>query len=415
MGLLRKPEFLKLWLGQTISLVGSQVTQLALGLTAAAILDASPAEMGILGTLSSLPFLLFGLVAGAWADRLRRRPMLILSDVGRAVLLVSVPIAAVSGHLSLLHLDVVAFGVGTLNVVFAVAYGSFLPALVARDQLAEGNARLALSEAVSRTVGPGLAGVLIQALTAPIAIAVDAASFVVSAVSLLWIHADESPPAAAQRRSLWAEIHEGLQTVWRHPILRAMLGAFTLGNMGDGLFSGISLLLLTRDLSLEPAAIGAVFAGLGIGGLFGATVSGVVTRAIGPGATLYCAMVIWGLAYAAMGLVQPSPIAVPVLAVLMGALGTINPIGGANSQTLRQAVTPDRLLGRVIAVGRVATWGGVALGAFAGGLLADLFGVRPVIMFGGLLPLAGGVWLVLSPIRNIRRLDSVASPCSEDC
>jgi Na+/melibiose symporter-like transporter len=341
--------------------------------------------------------------------------MLIITDVGRAVLLASVPIAAVSGHLNLVHLDVVAFGVGTLNVFFAVAYGSFLPSLVAREQLAEGNARLALSEAVSRTLGPGLAGVLIQALTAPVAIAVDAASFVISAVSLLWIHADESPPSAAERRSLWAEIHEGLQTVWRHPVLRSLLGAFTLGNLGDGLFAGIFLLFLSRDLSLEPAAIGAVFAGLGVGGLFGAAVSGVVTRVVGPGATLYGAMVIWGVAYGAMALVRPSGLAVPVLAVLMGALGTINPIAGANSQTLRQAVTPDRLLGRVVAVGRVATWGGVALGAFSGGLLADVFGVRPVVMLGGLLPLTGALWLLLSPIRNIRRLDSLASPCSENC
>jgi predicted MFS family arabinose efflux permease len=413
--LFRQAEFLKLWLGQTISLVGSQVTQLALGLTAAAMLNATPAEMGILGTLSSVPYLLFGLVAGAWVDRLRRRPMLIITDIGRAVLLASVPIAAFTGHLSLWHLDVVAFAVGTMNVFFAVAYGSFLPSLVARERLAEGNARLALSEAVSRTLGPGLAGVLIQAFTAPIAIAVDAVSFVVSAVSLLWIHADESPPSAAERQSLWAEILEGLQAAWNHPILRAMLGAFTLGNMGDGLFAGIFLLFMSRDLSLEPAEIGAVFAGLGVGGLCGAAVAGVVTRAVGPGATLYGAMGIWGLAYGAMALVQPSAIAVPVLAVLMGAVGTINPIAGANSQTLRQAVTPDRLLGRVIAVGRVATWGGVALGAFAGGLLADVFGVRPIVMLGGLLPLAGALWLLLSPIRHIRRLDSVAGPCSESC
>jgi predicted MFS family arabinose efflux permease len=206
-----------------------------------------------------------------------------------------------------------------------------------------------------------------------------------------------------------------LHAVWRHPILRSLLGAFALGNIGDGLFSGIYLLLLTRDLSLEPAAIGVVFAGLGVGGLFGAAVSGVVTRAVGPGATLYGAMVIWGLAYGAMALVQPSSLAVPILAVLMGALGTINPIAGANSQTLRQAVTPDALLGRVVAAGRVATWGGAAVGSFAGGLLAEAIGVRPTVMLGGLLPLAGAVWMLLSPVRNVSRLDSFEAPCSENC
>jgi predicted MFS family arabinose efflux permease len=198
-------------------------------------------------------------------------------------------------------------------------------------------------------------------------------------------------------------------------VLRSLLGAFTLGNAGDGLLSGIFLLLLTRDLSLEPADIGGVFSGLGVGGLLGAAMSGVVTRAVGPGATLFGGMLIWGLAYSAMALVPPSAIAVPVLAVLMGAVGTINPIAGANSITLRQAVTPDRLLGRVVAVGRVATWGGVALGSLVGGVLADHFGVRPIVLLGGLLPLAGAVWLLLSPVRHIRRLDSLEAPCLESC
>jgi predicted MFS family arabinose efflux permease len=126
-------------------------------------------------------------------------------------------------------------------------------------------------------------------------------------------------------------------------------------------------------------------------------------------------MVIWGLAYGAMALVQPSSLAVPILAVLMGAVGTINPIAGANSQTLRQAVTPDALLGRVVAAGRVATWGGAAVGSFAGGLLAEAVGVRPTVMLGGLLPLAGAVWMLLSPVRNVSRLDSLEAPCSENC
>ena len=165
MSLWRQPEFLKLWAGQTISIVGSLVTQLALGLTAAALLGASPIEMGVLGLVQSVPFLLFGLPAGVWVDRVRRRPLLIWSDVGRAVLLLSVPLAAGFGLLSMAQLYVVGFGLGSLNVLFSVAYGSFLPSVVSRAHLHDGNNKLALGEAVARVTGSGLAGVLVQVLT----------------------------------------------------------------------------------------------------------------------------------------------------------------------------------------------------------------------------------------------------------
>jgi predicted MFS family arabinose efflux permease len=415
MALWRQPAFAKLWVGQTISNVGTQVTQLALGLTAAVVLDASPVEMGILGTLYTVPFLLFSLLAGVWVDRLARKPILIAADLGRAALLASIPLAALTHTLGLPLLYVVAFGVGSLNVFFAVAYGSFLPSLVVRRDLAEGNARLALSEAVSRAIGPGLAGALVQVLTAPVAIAADAASFLISAVSLVWIDVDEAPPDASQRRGLWSEVSEGVRAVFDHPLLRPLFAAFLLGNIGDGLLieSGIILLFLTRDIGLEPAAIGAIFSGLGIGGLLGAALAGVITRALGPGVTMLGGLVIWGLAFSAMALSPTSAAVVPFVAALLGAVGTINPVAGANLATLRQAVTPDRLLGRVMSVSRLATWGGVTIGALLGGIVAERIGLRATVLLSGLLPLIGAVWLLLSPVRRVRRLDSLEPPCSE--
>jgi predicted MFS family arabinose efflux permease len=190
-----------------------------------------------------------------------------------------------------------------------------------------------------------------------------------------------------------------------------------LGNLGDGLMtsSGILLLLMTREIGLGPAEIGVVYSGLGIGGLLGAAASGLVTRALGPGRTMFGGYLIWGFAYAAMGLAPASPIAVPFLAALMGCIGLLNPISGAIGATLRQAVTPDRLQGRVVAVNRVAMWSAVAVGAFAGGVLADHIGIRMTALLTGLPPLAGAVWVLLSPVSRLRRLDSLEPPCSDDC
>src|SRR6266849_5441764 len=225
----RQPDFLKLWAGQTISLLGSQVTGLALAWTAAVVLHATPAEMGLIGSLNVLPFVLFGLPAGLWVDRVRRRPVLIATDIARAALLASVPLAAVAGWLGMPQLYVVSFGMGALTVLFRVAYGSFLPSVVSRSDLADGNAKLALAEAVARVGGPGLAGGLIQLLTAPLAILVDCASFVVSAVSLGAIRAREDVAPVSGPRGVWPELRAGFSRVFGHVLLRPLFVGTTLG------------------------------------------------------------------------------------------------------------------------------------------------------------------------------------------
>ncbi len=198
-GLWRHPDFLKLWAGQTVSLCGSEVTALALPLTAVLVLKAGPAQMGLLRAIESVPALLVALLAGVWVDRVRRRPLLIGANLGRAALLGSIPVAASLGLLRLDVLYIVAFAAGTLAVVFSVAYSAFFPSLVAPEHLVEGNTKLEMSRSVAQIAGTGLGGTLVQLLTAPIAIAVDAFSFVVSALSIAAIRAPETRPAPRGR------------------------------------------------------------------------------------------------------------------------------------------------------------------------------------------------------------------------
>ena len=404
--LLRQPDFLKVWTGQTISLLGSQVTSLALALTAAVALQATPAEMGLVGTLNVLPLVLFGLPAGVWVDRVQRRPLLIVTDLGRAALLASVPMAALAGRLSMPQLYVVSFGVGTLTALFRVAYGSFLPSVVSRTDLADANRRMALAEAVARVGGPGLAGALVQLLTAPLAILVDCLSFIISALAFGAIRARETP-TTSKDRGIWPDLRAGFAGVFGHHLLRPLFVGSNLGNLGDGLAiqSGVAVLFMTRELRLEPAVLGGIFAGLGIGGLIGAALAAPVTRALGLGASILVSLGLWAAGYGGMALVADSSLAPIVLATLLGAIGAINPVAGANVSTIRQLVTPDRLLGRVTAVVNVGAMAALTTGSFLGGILAETLGLRPTLLLSGLLPLIGLAWLLVSPIRRLRQLD----------
>lgn len=407
-GLWRHPDFLKLWAGETISLVGSQLTLLALPLTAALVLDATPVEMGLLGALGSMPYLLFGLFAGVWVDRLRRRPIMIVANLGRAALLASIPVTALLGALRLEQLYLVAFGAGVLSVFFGVAYGSFLPSVVRREDLVEGNAKLAVSEAVARVAGPGLAGGLVHLVTAPIAIAADAASFLVSALFLARIRAAEPLPVSGARRDgVWGEIGEGLRLVAGHSLLRPLIGSAGLGNLGDGLLanSGVYILYMTRELGIEPAALGVILSGLGIGGLVGAGLAGPLTRRFGIGPTSLGGRALWGASFLAISLVGgPPALAAALLAAALALVGLVNPIAGATAASLRQAVTPSHLLGRMTATVQFTLWGGVTIGALVGGALAEAVGPRPTVALAALLPSLGFLWLLLSPVRSLREV-----------
>lgn len=273
-GLWRHPDFLKLWAGQTISLCGSQITLVALPLVAVLTLHASPAQMGLLRAFQTAPALLIGLFAGAWVDRVRRRPLLVGADLGRAALLGLIPLAAALGALRMPTLYAVGFAIGVLTLCFDVAYFSFLPSLVRRDQLVEGNSKLEVSFSVASIGGPGLAGALVQLVSAPLAILLDAASFLLSALALALIRRDEAPAPRAGRRPIRREIGEGLRAVGGDPILLALAALPATINLVNGLTVTVSFLYLTGKLGFTPAVIGGVLTATGPGFLLGAILAG---------------------------------------------------------------------------------------------------------------------------------------------
>ena len=399
-------DFLRLWLAQTISFLGTGITGLALPLTAALTLGATPVQMGLLGALQYLPQLLVGLFAGVWVDRLRRRPILIGADLGRAVLLASIPLVALVGALRLEYLYAVTFLTGVLTVFFDVAYLAFLPSLVQREQLVEANSKLEVSRSVAQIAGPSLGGALVQLLTAPLAILLDAISFLTSALFLTGIRAPESRPTAPDRRpSLWGEIGEGLRTVVGHPLHRAMVGFVSTFNFFGQAMTALYVLYATRDLGIEPAVLGAILALFGPGALLGTLVVGPATQRFGLGPALVGAALLAGGANLLVPLAsRPTILAVALLAAAQFLMGLATPILAVNLVSLRQAITPDNLQGRVNATLRVLGWSTLPLGALLGGTLGETIGLQPTLIVGGLGSLLASGWIFLTPIRRLQAL-----------
>jgi MFS family permease len=404
-GLWRHPQFVKLWAGQTISLFGTEVSQLAIPLTAALVLNASAFQMGLLSALEFAPFLLLSLLAGVWVDRTRRRPVLIVADVGRTVLLGSIPLAAFFGFLRIEQLYVVGLLAGVLTVFFDVAYQSYLPVLVSREHLVEGNSKLEVSRSVAQIAGPGIAGALVQLITAPMAIVVDSVSFVASVISLLFIRVPEPAPVRleGQAGSIWAELREGLAVVVENPLLRSIAGCTATSNLfGNGL-QAIFVLYVTRDLGLQPAVIGLIFAVSGPGALLGALLAGEMARRFGLGNTIIGSIVLGGIGNLLVPLATGPETAVTAILMAGSFLsGIANPVYNINQVSLRQAITPDRLQGRMNASMRFIVWGTIPLGALMGGGLGQIFGLWPTIAamaVGGLLP---PLWVLFSPVRQLR-------------
>lgn len=403
-GLWRHSDFRRLWAGQTVSLFGSQVTFLALPLTAVLSLKANAAQMGILGAVEFAPFLLIGLFAGVVVDRLRRRPILIVADFGRALILLSIPIAALLGGLTMLQLYAAGFLTGVLTVFFDVAYQSYLPALVSREALVEGNSKLGMSDSLARIGGPGVAGALVQLLTAPIAILADAASFIVSVISLVLVRAREPEPVAgSERRGVFREIGEGLRVVLGNPLLRSIAGCTGTSNLFSNITQAVFLLYATRSLSISPGLIGLIYAIGSAGALAGAMLAGKTARRAGLGVAIWSSIFLGSVA----GLLVPfatKPLAV-ALPLLIGAelfMGYGSTVYNINQVSLRQTITPDRLLGRMNASMRFIVWGTIPLGSLIGGALGVQIGLRPTLFVGALGSLLSVLWLLFSPVRTLR-------------
>ena len=412
LGLGDDAEFLKLWVGGFVSTLGFHVSILAMQLTAAAVLRATPWEMGLLGAAQFLPRLAFGLIVGVWVDRLRRRPIMIVADLGRAALLASVPVAFVADALTMAQLFVVALGVGGFSVFFGVASQAYLPGLVGRERLVDANARMSAGEAVAQIAGPNLAGILVQVLTAPIAIGLDAISYVVSALSIAWIRRPEPPvPAATERRHIVAEIREGLAAVGAHPILRPLvIAAVNIGLFTGGVRGALIVLYLVQ-LGVSPVEFGFIYGVGGATALVGAVAARPLARRLGLGRTL----VLVHLVTAAFAAFVPLAGFVPAdarLALLLAGqvgLGIFGPVWGINGGSLQQLVTPDRLLGRVNATQQVALFGINPLGAIVGGAIASFIGLQATLAIAAAGAAFTSILLFVSPVRQLESMPPPAA------
>jgi len=413
-GLWQHPDFVKLWVGETISLFGSQITALALPLTAETILKATPQQMGNLSALQFLPFLLFGLFAGVWVDRTRRRPIMMVADIGRGILLMTIPLATIAGALGMDQLYFVGFLVGVLTLFFDVSYQAYLPSLVSRENLTEGNSKLEISRATSAVAGPALAGVLIKLMTAPITILLDGISFLVSAFFLGRITVIESAPTPhAERRNMIYEVGEGLKVVFGNRMLRSIAACTATSNLFGSIQFAVVILFLRRELGLDEGLIGLVFSLGSIGALLGAVLITPVTKRIGVGGAIWGMTLLYSIAACIPPLVLRGDIAgLAMLGVSQFFVSVSGVIYNVNQVSLRQTITPDRLQGRMNATMRFLVWGTIPIGSWIGGQLGATIGLRETMWVGGIGSLLAVLWVFFSPVRTLREMPKPVAEAS---
>jgi MFS family permease len=404
-GLWRHGDFMKLWSAETISQIGSQVSGLALPFVAIVVLEASAFEVALLTVIEFAPFILISLPAGVWVDRLQRRPILVFADLGRALLLASIPVAYWADALTIWQLYGVGFAVGVLTVFFDVAYQSYLPALVARDHLVEGNSKLEVSRSGAQLAGPGLAGGLVEAVTAPVAVLVDAFSFLASALFLFRIRKTEQAPTRAERQAgpgMKAEVLEGLRYVLGNRYLRWIAVSTATFNFFGSIIFAIVLVYAVRELELGPGVIGIVLAVSNVGYLAGALLANRLSRRFGVGPTI----VIGASGSIALLLLAAAPKSNPIpfmiAAQAISSLGV--PIYNITQVSFRQAITPERIQGRMNSVMRFVVWGVMPLGSLLGGALASWVSLRFAIWVGAIGMSLAVLPVLLSPVRTLREM-----------
>jgi MFS family permease len=401
---------MKLWVGQSISEFGTPVSQIAIPWIAIKSLHSSAFEVATLSTVQFLPFLLFTLPAGVWVDRLQRRSVLIVGDAGRVLLLASIPVAYVYDALTLWQLYVVAFLVGILTVFFDVAYQSYLPALVEREQLVEGNSKLQVTASGAQIAGPALGGGLIQAITAPYAILVDALSFLASGGFTLAIRRREVlPERTTESPKLWAELKEGLGYVLRHPLLRPQAICTGSSNFFGNVGFAILLVYAARHWHMSAGLVGLGFGIGSLGWLLGALTAPRLQRALGVGKTTLLMTPLFGLPWLLIPL-APTHLAFPALVAAMMLGGFASVVYNITQVSLRQAITPHRIQGRMNAVMRFLVWGTIPLGSLVGGALAATIGLRGTLVVSALGGTLAVIPIALSPIPALREFPESEEP-----
>ncbi|MFG3227761.1 MFS transporter [Kitasatospora sp. NPDC048194] len=402
-GLLGHRDFRLLLTGAAAAQTGSQVTLVALPLVAVVVLDASPFEVGLLTAAETAAFLLVGLPAGAWLDRMRKLPVLIRADVVRCIAVGSIPPAAVLGVLTMPQLYLVALVTGVATVFFDVAHQSFLPAVLPREQLVGGNGALETIRSSAQIAGPGLGGGLVQLLGAPLAIVADACGYLASALLLARIRVEEARPEPEPGRSLRAEVAEGVRFVLGHPLLRAIAAATATSNLFAAVLMAVQTVFWVRVLDLSPGAIGALLSASAVGGLAGALCAGRLARWVGQARLIWLSAlvtapfaVLWPLSEGGAG---GWLFGLGAGVVLFGAVAY-----NVAQVSFRQSVCPPELLGRMNATMRFLVWGTMPLGALGGGFVADRFGPREALWLCAVGFLLVPVPLLLSPLRRMRDL-----------
>jgi MFS family permease len=416
-GLWRHADFLKLWSAETVSQFGSQITGLALPLVAVLVIEASAFEVSALFVIEFLPFILFAIPAGVWVDRLKRKPILVIADIGRAVLLGSIPLAYAFDVLYLGQLYVVGFLVGICTVFFDVSYQSYLPSLVARDRLVEGNSKLEISRSAAQLGGPGLAGGLVGVVGAPVAILLDAISFVGSALFLLSIRKPEVLPEreeGAPRPSMLKEAKEGLRYVLGNRYLRAISICTGTSNLFWSLGGAILIVYAVRELGMSPALIGLIFSVANAGPMIAALTTNKVFERIGVGRTILGTSMLFSGA-ATLYPLAPQSFATPFF-IAGGVLGGYAAVAYNITQvSFRQAICPERMQGRMNAVIRFLVWGTMPIGALAGGAIGSLIGLRAALWVGAIGALFSFLPIALSPVRSIEKMpEPITEPVPDE-
>ena len=407
-GLWRRGDFLRLWAAQTISQFGSQISQIALPLVAIVTLDATVLQVALIGAIQLLPFLLIALPAGVWVDRLPRKPILVVGDLGRAAALASIPAAWAADVLSIWQLYVVGFVVGVFTVFFDVAYQSYLPSLVDRPQLVDANSKLEVSRSAAQLTGPGAGGLIVGAVTAPYALLADAVSFVWSGLLVARIRTHEEPNVPAEQPSLRRELVAGLRYLLGDARWRALATYVACANFCSSLLFSIFLVYAVRELGFSPELIGLTFTLGNVGTLVAAIAARRVSLRFGVGRTLVAAAALGGLPLLLIP-AAPEAAAVPffVGAFTFASAGAV--LFNVTAISLQQALTPSRMLGRMNASRRWLVWGTIPLGSATGGVLAQAVGLRPTLFVGAVGASLAFVALLVEPLRTIEELPAPAA------
>ena len=412
----RNRDFLKLWAGETISLFGTQVTVLALPLTAVLTLQASAGELGLLNAARFAPFIAVILFAGVWVDRRRRRPILVQANLGRALLILVVPAAAFFDVLRMELLYAVGFLVGVLTVFFDVAYQSYVPSLVGRAQLTAANSRLEASRSAAEVGGPGVGGLLVQLATAPYALLVDALSFLLSGAMLLSIRRGEPPPEPSNTgESAWSAIRQGFRFTFANRYLRPIAGEAATFNLFEQAIMTVFVLYAVRELGLSAGLLGLIISVGAAGALVGALVAAYPARRFGLGPALVASMLIaCTIPLALPAITGPVTSTVPLLGFTFFCWGLALAVSNVHVVSLRQAATPDHLLGRMNASYRFFTYGAIPLGALLGGVLGETIGLRATLVAGAVGLLLAPLWLYASAVSELRDLADAARTAADD-